>query len=463
MAEVNSLSSSSTMAEVNSVTQSSEQPNKMAEAVTNQNPLPNISENEAEKGERQNIHEEFVHKNRLQELTQRSSLDRPVYHTVNVGSQHAPMFKSRVLVDGCWYISPSTFSHLKAAEQDAAKVALIGMKEKMKHEGCPLIREVFTLKNEKTELEIEKLLAEPSEKDFVDDTQVNLEYMIKGVKENSMMNMKRTSIRITTVVDKVWNTKKYRPSVKAWLFPSLPNAYAFIVVTVDISRILDMVFCKSILNEYAAKMNLEKPTYQTVQSAGLLPAFKSTSVFNGIQYTGETGKNKKEAEQLAARAAVMSILDNGSGTVMFEIIKSKRKLYAALDKVQDKTDFNAGFMPMELSYPVNVDKRKKVEIIQGAGDRISTGLFAYSLGQPSDVQAPNQLHDFKRPKLGSSSVEVSPPIVFVPPVLDPSLICSTSRKKRRNKKKTKKNVQVGPQVPAATLPLAQVPPCSVAQ
>lgn len=350
------------MAEVNSVTQTSEQPNKMDETVTNQNPLPNISE----KGERQNIHEEFMHKNRLQELTQRSSLDRPVYHTVNAGSQHAPLFRSSVFVDGVWYTSPTTFSHLKAAEQDAAKVALSGVKEKMKHEGCPLIRE-------------------------------------------------------------------------------------------------DTVFCKSILNEYAVKMNLEKPTYQTVQSAALLPVFKSTTVFNGTHYTGETGKNKKEAEQLAARAAVISILETGAGTVMLEIIKSKRKLYAALDKVQATGDYNAGFMPMELGRPVHVDKRKEVEITEGAGEKTYTGLLAYSLGQPSDVQASNQLHAFKRPKSGSSSVEVAPPIVFVPPVLDPSLLCSTSGKKRRNKKKAKKNVQVNPQMPAATLPLAQVPPCSVAQ
>lgn len=68
------------------------------------------------------------------------------------------------------------------------------------------------------------------------------------------------------------------------------------------------MFCKSILNEYAVKMNLEKPTYQTIQPVAVLPVFKSTSVFNGIHYTGETGKNKKEAEQLAARAAVISIL-----------------------------------------------------------------------------------------------------------------------------------------------------------
>ncbi|KAK4346742.1 hypothetical protein RND71_033081 [Anisodus tanguticus] len=342
------------MAEVNSVTQTSEQLNNMAEAVTNQNTLPNISENEAKKGGPQNIHEENMHKNRLQELTQRSSLDRPIYHTVNAGSQHAPHFRSSVLVDGFWYTSPRTFSHLKAAEQDAARVALIGVKEKLKDEGCPLIRE-------------------------------------------------------------------------------------------------DTVFCKSIMNEYAVKMHLERPTYQTVQSVALLPVFKSTSVFNGIHYTGETGKNKKEAEQLAARAAVMSILETDSGSVMLEVIKSKRKLYAALDKVQDTGDFNAGFMQTELGRPVHVDyKRKEFE---GAGEKTNTGLAAYSLGQPSDVQAPNQLHVFKRPNSGSSSVEVAPPIVFVPPALDPSLLCSTfgpsllcsTSAKKRRKKKAKKNVQVDPQ------------------
>ncbi|OIS99277.1 PREDICTED: double-stranded RNA-binding protein 8-like [Nicotiana attenuata] len=354
------------MAEANSVTQSSEQPNKLPEAVANQNSLPNIPENEAEKSGPQKIPDTY--KNRLQEFTQRSSLDRPVYHTVNEGSQHAPLFRSSVLVDRFWYTSPSTFSQLKAAEQDAAKVALTGVKEKMKHEGCPLIRE-------------------------------------------------------------------------------------------------DTVFCKSILNEYAVKMKLEKPIYHTVQPEGLLPVFKSTAVFNGNQYMGETGKNKKEAEQMAARAAVMSILETDSGTMMLEIIKSKRKLYVALDKVQDTGDVNAGFMPTELNRPVHVNKRKEVEVIEDAGEKTYSGLLAYSLGQPSDIQALNQLHVFKRPKLASSSVEVAPPMVFVPPVVDPSLLCSTSgkRRNRRNKKNANKDVQVDPQAPGAMLPLTQLPPCSVAQ
>ncbi|KAL9392065.1 hypothetical protein Peur_015985 [Populus x canadensis] len=57
----------------------------------------------------------------------------------------------------------------------------------------------------------------------------------------------------------------------------------------------DTLFCKSILNELAVKVHPAKPAYNTIQSPGLLPVFMSTLVFNG----------------------------------------SKRKLYAALDRVKD--------------------------------------------------------------------------------------------------------------------------------
>ena len=68
------------------------------------------------------------------------------------------------------------------------------------------------------------------------------------------------------------------------------------------------LFSKSILNEYATKLNVERPTYNTVHLEGLLPLFQSSVVFNGTKYTGDTARNKKEAEQLAARTAILSIL-----------------------------------------------------------------------------------------------------------------------------------------------------------
>ncbi|RVW24910.1 putative mitochondrial protein [Vitis vinifera] len=86
--------------------------------------------------------EHLMHKNRLQEYTQRSAIPLPIYQTVNEGFQHAPKFRSTVLVDGATYTSPNTFSHRKAAEQDVARLALEFISKKIKDEGCPLIREV---------------------------------------------------------------------------------------------------------------------------------------------------------------------------------------------------------------------------------------------------------------------------------------------------------------------------------
>lgn len=83
-----------------------------------------------------------MHKNRLQEYAQRSAIPLPIYQTVNEGSQHAPQFRSTVLVDGASYTSPNTFSHRKAAEQDVAKIALANILQKIKEEGCPLILQV---------------------------------------------------------------------------------------------------------------------------------------------------------------------------------------------------------------------------------------------------------------------------------------------------------------------------------
>lgn len=81
-------------------------------------------------------------KTRLQEYTQRACVQLPLYQTLNEGPQHAPQFKSQVLVDGIWYTSPNAFSSRKIAEHDAAKHAFIGFREKLKAEGRSLILEV---------------------------------------------------------------------------------------------------------------------------------------------------------------------------------------------------------------------------------------------------------------------------------------------------------------------------------
>lgn len=89
---------------------------------------------------RVSVPDHCMHKNRLQTYAQRSALPLPTYHTVNEGLTHLPKFRSTVLVDGVSYTS-HTFLHRKEAEQDAAKVALDSILQKVKQEGCPMILE----------------------------------------------------------------------------------------------------------------------------------------------------------------------------------------------------------------------------------------------------------------------------------------------------------------------------------
>ncbi|KAI6669505.1 hypothetical protein NL676_004390 [Syzygium grande] len=89
----------------------------------------------------------------------------------------------------------------------------------------------------------------------------------------------------------------------------------------------DLDFRKSDLNEYAAQTNLEMPNYATIQPQGAVPVFISPLVFKGVTYNGDLGKSKKEAEQLAARAAIHSLYDDSM--VLLKSIESKWKLHAA--------------------------------------------------------------------------------------------------------------------------------------
>ncbi|GFY81106.1 hypothetical protein Acr_01g0009150 [Actinidia rufa] len=369
-------------------------------------------------------------KNRLQEYTQRSGIPLPIYQTVNEGVQHAPRFRSTVFVDGAYFTSPNAFTNRKAAEQDVATVALNGINQKIREEGYPLICQ-------------------------------------------------------------------------------------------------DTIFCKSILNEYAVKMSLEKPTYKTIQPEGLLPVFVSSLVFNGVTYTGEPGRNKKEAEQLAARAVILSISDlcnliarhlssilcytgllptpksfsvtsknpppsvsteipaafsplftcfdntsaalpllcdssaiisqilgsptlhllpdqmfrcycnSESGTVIFEIIKSKFRLYAALHKVKDLN--NNGYMPSAVNtgFGFSLSKGKEVEVSEDANGLPNSILPMACSIQLTNIPSMHQpFHEFKKPKWEPSS-EAFTPIVFVPPALEQPLGVGPRSAKKRNRKKKK--------------------------
>ncbi|XP_059652171.1 double-stranded RNA-binding protein 4-like isoform X2 [Cornus florida] len=166
-------------------------------------------------------------------------------------------------------------------------------------------------------------------------------------------------------------------------------------------------------------MKLEKPSYSTIQQAVLLPAFVSSCVFNGGTYTGNAGKNKKEAEQLAARTVILSILDDSNlSMVISEIIKFKFRLYNALHKVEDSHN---AIMPLVV----------KRETCSGLHPRPAIPV-----------------HEFKKPKLEPSPLPFSP-VLFVPPVMQqPLYVGSTSATNwnHKNKKAAKKKVRVDPEV-----------------
>jgi len=190
--------------------------------------------------------------------------------------------------------------------------------------------------------------------------------------------------------------------------------------------------------------------------------FASSLVFNGATYTGELAKSKKEAEQLAARAAIHSIMGNSdSETTMCQIIKCKFKLYARSSEVpfsnnaQNELILAAVNPGASLGFPLSNN-----EELEGTGCTYSmptTTIPNACSGQVRTVPATFQtFHEFKRPKLVPSSEAITsptlpsseaiaPPIVFVPPVLDQALGVGSSspmkkKKNRKNKKAKRKNL-----------------------
>ncbi|KAK4552061.1 hypothetical protein RGQ29_032198 [Quercus rubra] len=189
------------------------------------------------------------------------------------------------------------------------------------------------------------------------------------------------------------------------------------------------VFCKSILNEFAVKINLQMPIYNTVQTERLPAVFKSSLVFDGVCYNGEPGGKKKEAEQLAARAVILSHLGkSGSGMILSEIIKSKCKLYSALHKVKDRSHVNISAVPQGPSI-------RAVEVaIQGSSSRTQVC---------TEVKVPPPEPSTQLISAQPSSQAVNLRSGFVPADLpEPSVVGpSSSKKPQKNQEEADKKLQ----------------------
>ncbi|KAI9074713.1 hypothetical protein K1719_014320 [Acacia pycnantha] len=116
--------------------------------------------------------------------------------------------------------------------------------------------------------------------------------------------------RLTVLVDgKYYSSKSVFSIQKAAEQDVSKLVYEQIVIKIKDEGLLNIfektMFFKSILNEFASKMNLDKVTYDTIQKEGHL-LFVSSLVFNGKSYIGDPARSKRIAKQLAAHHSFKS-------------------------------------------------------------------------------------------------------------------------------------------------------------
>ncbi|XP_024012191.1 uncharacterized protein LOC18017588 isoform X3 [Eutrema salsugineum] len=185
----------------------------------------------------------------------------------------------------------------------------------------------------------------------------------------------------------------------------------------------DKTRCKMILNEFLAKIKMEC-TYETVQ-AEKDPVFVSYLALNGTCYRGEGGKNKKDAEQLAALAAILSLLNDPTyATPISEVIKSKFNACAVLNELKDVSD------------------TRDCSVTDKGVAGHPTG--AVTMSRCSDVNLPRTSpifskpqHEIKLPEAAQgASEQIAVPLQFVPPPAhNPANNLVSSKKRRRKNKK----------------------------
>ncbi|GAB2238153.1 hypothetical protein Droror1_Dr00016055 [Drosera rotundifolia] len=209
----------------------------------------------------------------------------------------------------------------------------------------------------------------------------------------------------------------------------------------------DKFFCKSILYEFAMKMNMKLPVYTTKMSEGSIPSFTASLVFNDHEYTGEVGRNKKEAEQLAARATILSILD-GSEMALSEVIKSKAKLQVLMQKSKDLHPIcdivpmvsnisneigNPGVVETEVKGHNRAQKPPGNAIMEATGVEISN----YSITGMNTDELRSGTGEPPSYEMGQPGISV-PAIQTQPSVED----LRSVKKRRKNKKKSNKRARI---------------------
>ncbi|KAG9132378.1 hypothetical protein Leryth_022424 [Lithospermum erythrorhizon] len=231
-----------------------------------------------------------VFKNRLLELAQTLGFAPPIFLTINEGSSYAPKFRITALVNGMPFTSKSQHSSTALAEQDASRVAyesIIGKEEKGSEEANEFQSLPSSSKPPNNRVE-------------------------KPIPEEAPSMIECTSSIKQETERMLYESEKRKANVEGCH-----------------SLYQNPIFCKSILYEYAVKLKLKNPKYETNCKPTFPPRFISSVDFNGEEYRGEEAESKKQAEQLAAQAAITSLLDTlGSDSrSLVLIIKSKEIIF----------------------------------------------------------------------------------------------------------------------------------------
>ncbi|KAG8486933.1 hypothetical protein CXB51_020477 [Gossypium anomalum] len=202
-----------------------------------------------------------MYKNQLQELAQRSCFNLPSYTCIREGPDHAPRFKATVNFNGETFESPHYCSTLRLAEHSAAEVALQSLSSRG-----------------------------PSH---------SLAARILPMVSSPWMNLDLGKLL----------SSHYLFYKKTW-------------VNLDIGNLLsshsdETGVYKNLLQEIAQRVGSPLPQYTTFRSGlGHLPVFTGTVELAGITFTGESAKNKKQAEKNAAMAAWTSLKQLSSSVTL---------------------------------------------------------------------------------------------------------------------------------------------------
>ncbi|KMT19943.1 hypothetical protein BVRB_1g009890 isoform B [Beta vulgaris subsp. vulgaris] len=244
----------------------------------------------------------------------------------------------------------------------------------------------------------------------------------------------------------------------------------------------DKMLCKSVLHEFAAKMNMEKPKYDTVEVEVLLTVFTSSLVFNGMKYTGEPSISKIEAEQLAARAAILSILASNLITnVVSEVHQGQSHVQPRHESSEPRVETISQTVPLPIAFvpsflaenSVNASTNgggKKGKKSKRANKKAKTdqasNLITNVVSEVHQGQSHVQpRHESGEPRVETISQTVPLLIAFVPSFLaEDSVNASTNggEKKGKKRKRANKKAKTEMKTQVAEVPQSQGMSCSVA-